>query len=603
MECNIKSDVFTKEFVEAKLNCVQKLLESDEKCNTQNEPYKIKYQAIEILKMLKPDEVDIQTDTSDEKKEILLGIVHLQLGLLYSDTEELKAGEEQFMKCLEVLKDKELDPEAVLLVVDALNQLGVIWYHWNQPTKVKTFLERAEQIYHDFTNIGGICKYYVKVPLFGIKKPKTELTPQEIFEKLNIRTLYFLAQLYKSLNDHHKSAIYCHLTLRRQLGHNAIAEDLDYIEWVLNTATLSQYFIVNNNFPLAKHNLAAASYILELYKYILNAKVICNGYSEESEAEMENFKHRSADVARCWAKYGIALLSFSKQRLLKETETEQENCHLDNKESSKPKIIEDLKFDILEKKIEPIARQVTDKCLLDFDDARLTFLNVKKWLKVAQLYYTLEDHASDHVSIVQDISEAYRYLAFFEEHEDRQVKMHKKRINVLENVIKELNPRYYKKACMQIWIELGETYSHIIDIKFDRLQSLDEKQTQISIKKINRLVKNSIKNFQSFIDSLGIRTSDSEIRQFPDDVLRPALMAYIHVGRLYTKILLKDDSTRQARLNCIQSSYNAYKFVIDYCEKYPDAADVIRVELKLCKELINLQPIQIRKLKELGFGN
>jgi hypothetical protein len=32
----------------------------------------------------------------------------------------------------------------------------------------------------------------------------------------------------------------------------------------------------------------------------------------------ERFKHRSADVARCWAKYGLLLLSNSKERLMSE---------------------------------------------------------------------------------------------------------------------------------------------------------------------------------------------------------------------------------------------------------------------------------------------
>lgn len=30
----------------------------------------------------------------------------------------------------------------------------------------------------------------------------------------------------------------------------------------------------------------------------------------------ERFRHRSADVARCWAKYGLMLLSYSRERLM-----------------------------------------------------------------------------------------------------------------------------------------------------------------------------------------------------------------------------------------------------------------------------------------------
>jgi hypothetical protein len=32
----------------------------------------------------------------------------------------------------------------------------------------------------------------------------------------------------------------------------------------------------------------------------------------------ERFRHRSADVARCWAKYGLMLLTNSRERLMSE---------------------------------------------------------------------------------------------------------------------------------------------------------------------------------------------------------------------------------------------------------------------------------------------
>jgi hypothetical protein len=45
----------------------------------------------------------------------------------------------------------------------------------------------------------------------------------------------------------------------------------------------------------------------------------------------ERFKHRSADVARCWAKYGLLLLSNSKERLMSEAnENESETSDRSN---------------------------------------------------------------------------------------------------------------------------------------------------------------------------------------------------------------------------------------------------------------------------------
>lgn len=582
----------------AKFKEVRKLLNDHEKFSTENEPYKIKYQAIEVLKTMETDLTNMLTDMPEEQKGeevIMLAVVHLNLGLLHADTEELKAGEEQFMKCINLLKNKELEPEAILTVLSALNQLGIIWSQWNQPVKAKSFLDQAEQIYNDFKNTNHECRNPIHMAQnFGIEEVKDELSPEEILEKIHTLTLYYLAQIYSSLKDHRKSAIYCHMTLRRQLC-TIDMPDFDYVHWALNAATLSQYFMENDAFSQARHHLAAASYVLRKYEDILNKKTENDKDSEIVAAEWEEFKHRGADVARCWAKYGILLLSLSKQRLLEKSETEQKNTQSDNKDSSKLKMIEDLKFDVLEKDIKPIVNQITDEYLLTFDDARLVFLNAQKWLEQAKTYYSLENHASDHVLIVQDISQAYKYLSFFEEQEDRQAKIHKRRIDILENVIKELNPQYYKPACRQIWIELGETYSEILDIKLDRLRASDANPTPQALIKINHLAKSAIKNFQTFLDSLEIRNSNSGIDPFPDDVIQPALFSYFHLGRLYNKIMTPD---KTIQLENTQNSYNAYKYVVDYCEKYPKAAEIMKVELNLCRELVNLLPMKIRRLRE-----
>ncbi|XP_053989058.1 KIF-binding protein [Hylaeus volcanicus] len=593
MESNKGVDVFKD--MQTKFKSIQKLLDDDKKFSTQSEPYKMKYEAIEILQTMERDIVDhLMTNTSTEEGETSLAFIQLQLGLLYVDTEQLKAGEVSCTNCLQVLKDKTLDPSAVSIVISALNQLGLIWSHWNEPMQAKTFLERAEKIYYDFKNMGGVCKFPVHLPMIGFKVTKNKPCPQETFESIHTLTLYFLAQVYKSLEDNHKAAMYCHLTLRRQLGGDTISEDLDYIDWALNAATLSQYFMENDSIPLAKHHLAAASYILQKYEDVLKVQSLNDGGSEEMEAKWENFKHRSADVARCWAKYGILLMCISKQRLLDDGGTKQGNDGLDN-ENPPMLNLTDLKFDILEKDIEPIASQITDKYLLDFEDARLVFLNVQKWLDQAKSYYTLEDHASDHIAIVQDVSQAYMYLAFFEEDEDRQAKMHKKRINILENVIKEISPRYYRSACRQIWIELGTTYSDLLEIKLDR--SRDTKRTPQAVAKINHLIKSSIKNFQSFIDSLEIGTSNSGT-ELPDDVLHTALMAHFHIGRLYNSIISTD---KAVLIENTQNSLNAYKFVIDYCEKHSNARELIKCELSFCKEIVSLLPLKIRRIQEKSW--
>lgn len=65
--------------------------------------------------------------------------------------------------------------------------------------------------------------------------------------------------------------------------------------------------------------------------------------------------------------------------------------------------------------------QVTDTFVLTYDNARSVFLNSQQWLSQAKEFYSLDFHASDYIRIVQDHSELYRNLVFFEDDEERWV--------------------------------------------------------------------------------------------------------------------------------------------------------------------------------------
>lgn len=59
------------------------------------------------------------------------------------------------------------------------------------------------------------------------------------FEMAYTHTLYYLAQVYKNLEQFERAGKYCHSTLQRQLEFNQFVP----LEWAINAATLSQYYI------------------------------------------------------------------------------------------------------------------------------------------------------------------------------------------------------------------------------------------------------------------------------------------------------------------------------------------------------------------------
>lgn len=573
---------------------VQKLLNEHSKLDPENEPYKSKYAAGDILKEMQIKLVKLLDENiTDNDRNIItamLAVIWLNMGIISVDTEELSAGEEQLTNCVDLLVDGELRSEAIIVVLSALNQLGILWAQRDKPETSQKFLEKAERIYKEFKSTER-PKPVLMATLFN-QKDEDEADADEIVERLHTLTLYYLAQIYGTLKDHLKSAVYCHMTLERQLNH----EDLDCIDWALNAATLSQYFMEKGGFKQARHHLAAASYILQKYEEELQGLE----ESEEAAAKWETFRHRSADIARCWAKYGILLLGTSKERLMHHAEnetgkmcSEMSKMQLDPGSEVTAELVENLRFAKIEKEIEPIANQLTDKYALDFNDARVIFLNSQKWLDEAKKYYTLENHASDHVQVVQDVSQLFKYLCFFEEDEDRQSKMHKRRIDALEAIVTELNPQYYQTVCRQLWIELGEIYCDILDIKLERLQSSNDRPTAQALAKINSLARSSIKYFQNFLDSLVDPTTHNLPDKFSDDLVRPALFAYFLLGRLHYKLITPD---KQAQLENLRNSLNAYKSLIGYCEKDAKAGELMSVELSVCKDFVSLLPLKIEKL-------
>ena len=78
-----------------------------------------------------------------------------------------------------------------------------------------------------------------------------------------------------------------------------------------------------------------------------------------------------------------------------------------------------------------------------FEDAREIFLAGQRALNRAKTFYTLNDHCTDFAEIQQDLSRMHKVLIYFEPEEDRQFKMHKRRIDLLESVYKELNPQVH----------------------------------------------------------------------------------------------------------------------------------------------------------------
>ncbi|KOB64148.1 KIF1-binding protein-like protein [Operophtera brumata] len=502
-------------------NKVRKLLDEDSKNDPANEPHLSKYKAKEILCAMK---VNLLKHTASEKLfignrlEAMLGVVLLNIGIIDRATDELTSSDSVLSEAVTILAPYSSKPEIVITLIEVYNNLGLLWLKREEPEKAKTYLLKAKEAYETFK-----CSLLMPLSLEHIlSNGETNAADFMILEKAYTVTLFHLAQVYSSLKETLKSAIYCHISLRRQLQH----QDYEPVKWAMNSAALSEVFAKLNGFFQSRYHLAAASTILKQYGDTLEEG------ENKNEATLVRFKHRSADVAICWAKYCYRLMEASTKKV--DDAEDMSNLSLEDNESICSGDMKSLVFPDLD--VSGFESKVTDKFILTYQDMQEVFLCCQTWLDKAKEYYTLDTLTSSEntIEIIQLCALSYNYLAFYEDDDVRRAEILKKRIDMLEDLVKEVNPKHYLHCCRTLWFELGEVYSQFLNIKLQK-----ENLTLHSMKEINMLCEKIIEKYELFLSSF--KDSDGKMPvKLECDFIRPVATAHVLIAK-HIKVLGKSE--------------------------------------------------------------
>lgn len=574
------------------------LVEEQSKMDSETDPYKSHYCARDIfleiqskLKVLVDDKVPESEDAALVYKS-LLGYIYKDLGQLHIFVEESTTGRKYLEDAITLLEPIQSHPEAVIALITCFNELSVRIAASNDRALAKIELLKSKELYEEFKKSDQ--NPLSITDLFGYGKGEPDLERAKLLlEKSHTLTLYYLAQVEDTAD---KSSFYLHATLKRQLQFN----DYDSLDWALNAATFSQFFFSSEGMKHSKHHLAAATYVLDEYEKVM-IKPEMN--EEEQNAAKEKFQNCYADVDRCWAMYCYHILAASKERLMKDEDGDDGDT-LDQSSTNvaggkKLNVAElaklkaecgNLEFPTID--VKSYESLVTDEYVLVMEDAEKVFQFALQHLNHAKEYYTSETHASDYAKIIQDISSLYNHLAFFEEDESRQCKIHKKRADELEVLAEMLNPVYYKAICRELRYELGLTYNKMLNIKLDRMTADPNVH---AINKVNKLSVKSILNFTKFIESYHSVDADSRediYSKIDDEEMPPLLFSYFYMGRLYYKIITPD---KRKLLSNITNSLKYYNFFLEGCNKTKKYASLFKQEVSVCREMTNLLPRLIQK--------
>uniref|UniRef100_A0A672ZJB7 KIF-binding protein n=1 Tax=Sphaeramia orbicularis TaxID=375764 RepID=A0A672ZJB7_9TELE len=594
-----------------KFTNAQNLTEVESLHDPENDPFRSKYKARELLREIYcslksfeavEGEEDSGGESGDQRPEqpvdgqredgfgdglsgdspaglrvAKLGAVEYYLGVNHVDTEELSAGQEHLMNCVKLLEKCRVSSDNVSLFIHVRNQLGILWAGRDETEEAQGFLETAESIYQRYMKEDG--------------SPPTDMTE------------YFSCFYVPGQTE--RAATYCHSTLQRQLQLN----QYNPMEWALNAATLS-HISIHSLRCFVSPTLCLCMLLFQNLFILIMFFVLLSDPGETECERREQLRQKRAEIARCWIKYCLNLLQDAKKLLednIGELDTDRQEelknaRRLEEEEEEKGR-----KSALLfgsEDTFDSIA-SLEEKvhCLfpLDFTEARAVFLVGQNYITQAKDYFQMDGYVTDHIEILQDHSALFRALAFFEEDLERRCKMHKRRVDMLEPICNELNTQYYLMIRRQLMFELAETYNEMMDLKLTLAnrqadtQSLDNH----TIKKFNHLCSASAKYFQMFLDSLC-----SPEGKFPEhleeEVLRPALVARFRVARLHSRLI---SSSPPVQLDNLNRALENYKYVVQYCEAHPEAGAAVETELELSTEMVGLLPLKINRLKARMAAN
>ncbi|KAL5265395.1 hypothetical protein ACHWQZ_G006193 [Mnemiopsis leidyi] len=618
----------------------RRVIEELSKEDPPTEPFKSKYAGRNMLKSALQRAQSFQPSTDQETSRIRCAqaTIFLYIGQVSVDVEEPKEAEKNFQSCLDILGLETTNKYNISLLLHAHNLLAAVWSGRGDHDKAYQLLEKAKELH------AGYLHSKLPAPKSYDEIFMDEFSSEErnvMFEKLYTNTLFYLAQVFGVRGDNKQAAAHCHITLQRQLE----AEDFDPLDWSLNCATLSQYYVTMNNYQSARHTLACASSVISNVQESSENST----YSDESYDNEKIVKTR-ADIERCWIKFCVNLLkdsvsdleasdlsekvskitemknNFEDEEDKEDSDKKDEGKEEDKKEEEK---VEDLEAG--EKKEEETQKQdeedeqkkrktfsdlvdVEDIELLritnvesgqyeelvpgelckTYEDARKVFKAGSKFVENAIKYYTFDGFVTDYVEIKQDLSGLYKNLAVFDKDESRKCKMHKRRVDTLTELVTPLNIQHFRQICRQLRFELGEVKNTMVSLKYSIAVELPQEQQ--NWKKINNLCFGAIQEFENFCDLLR-DPNDKFPDTLSDETVRPYVISQIFIARLYGKFRPMDTSQK---LSFLAKAETHFKKALDYYDSHLKQCSGmdLKEEVDVAREMLHFLPRKMEKIRQ-----
>lgn len=417
--------------------------------------------------------------------------------------EDLHVAEFLLTRSMILLKDKELSSKAVLTSIRTFHELGFVYTKLRDLKKSLQYLNKTLELYFAYTK--GQDEFPAPINVETIVNIQVEDTDTILaLDKVYMASLSTLMKLNTYEHepiDIEKMATYMHKLLKKLL---IIFKPLsiNYTEWAFEAIHLAEYFLSCHRFIECKNHLCAASIMMikcydEMYMAI-NEKIL----TIDKDIIYRRFKTVVSIIDMIWVKYGLVILSLSRKRLLQKEEEdnlcEVNKSKIESTTESNKTFAELLMFTDTEENFKKFTYTMPNDYITNYADAKMLFVQILQLLNNLKVGEFASVSLEFGTEIAHYTSKAYKYLAFYEHDKVKQIKLQKRRVDVLEDYLKTLCTNDNLINCAFLWFELAVVYSTLINIKMENIE-LSELTAEDSVE-INSLAKNSAYYFQLYLD-------------------------------------------------------------------------------------------------------
>ncbi|KAK2958570.1 putative KIF-binding protein [Blattamonas nauphoetae] len=588
------------------------------------DPFRSRYLACDVLAVLKKKILDlIPTVNSTETKHKatnFIGQIDFLVGIVQADVEELQSAETNLLSAIEVLQQREIDDKYML--IQAYNQLAVASVGRGNAQRSLELLQKAMLVYKEMARV---CD-------------QNEI---DKLESMHTLSLFYMAQIYGQLGDTDNGAAYCEMCLSREL------ESGDYVglEWVSNCTNIIEHYRIRSQFERGFTCLTEAKRVLETS--LKKEDGTPKAKSDYNEEERKTVATVAVTEGRLYcaelADMEMRFRSGNPEAILPPTREPIEPSQQPPQTSTNPKyrcICTDKIYGIPARTHHsPIRKQhslmtedqwdhwsqVNNKKSLESPKKEATLPNARRLFRLglaafttALEFFVLDGYVTDHVRIQQDLGEMYGMMVPFYNDVQTQTALLKKKVNLLEPLIRELNPDSYKSLLIDLTYSVASTFETLSDWKMDQCQ---QDKSDITLKILIEYTAAAIRHYRMFLapwdqpnaDFTGfnaanrtgsIRNEPLKINQLPptnphvdEEMVASYLTAHLCIARLFTRV----PSTAVPLENYVERmklSYQEYLFIIQYHDKM-GIKDIFTKELELCRTMASLLPQKISEFHQV----